>query len=142
MNSCEDLGEVEPPPFLEQRIMSRIREEAGQKKGLLRRLFYPLHIKVPIQALASILIAVIGFYVYQTGEPEMKQIVSPTPLFTEREKGQVAADSPKAVTDPPIGAQDKQDPSGTLPKRNNDRLSPPRTKTAANKTGWRICLRS
>ena len=103
-----NLGEVEPPPFLEQRIMSRIREESGQKKGLLRRLFYPLHIKVPIQALASVLIAVIGFYVYQTGEPEMKQIVSPTPPFTEREKGQVAADSPKTVTGPPVGAQDKR----------------------------------
>ena len=109
-----DLGEVEPPPFFEQRIMSRIREEAGHKKGLLRRLFYPLHIKVPIQALASILIAVIGFYVYQTGEPEMKQIVSPTPPFTEHEKGQVAADSPKTVAVPPVGAQDKRAVAGNV----------------------------
>ena len=61
------LEEVEPPPFFEQRIMSRVREEAGRKQGILRRLFYPLHIKVPIQALATILVAVLAFYVYQTG---------------------------------------------------------------------------
>ncbi|MCX5818881.1 MAG: DUF2275 domain-containing protein, partial [Deltaproteobacteria bacterium] len=63
----QGLGEVEPPPFFEQRIMSRVREEAGQKQGILRRLFYPLHIKVPIQALATLLVAVLAIYVYQTG---------------------------------------------------------------------------
>jgi hypothetical protein len=120
-----DLGEVEPPAFLEQRIMSRIREESGQKKGLLRRLFYPLHIKVPIQALASVLIAVIGFYVYQTGEPEMKQIVSPTPPFTEREKGQVPADSHKTVTSPPVGAQDRQVSVGSASEKKQRPLAVP-----------------
>jgi predicted anti-sigma-YlaC factor YlaD len=120
-----NLGEVEPPAFLEQRIMSRIREESGQKKGLLRRLFYPLHIKVPIQALASVLIAVIGFYVYQTGEPEMKQIVSPAPPFTEREKGGVAADSPKTVTGPSVGAQDKQVSVGSASEKKQQPLAVP-----------------
>lgn len=112
-----NLGEMEPPPFFEQRIMSRIREEAYQKKGILRRLFYPLHIKVPIQALASVLIAVVGFYIYQTGEPEMKQVVSPSPPFTEREMSQVAADSPKTVTGPPVGAQDKRAPVGSASEK-------------------------
>ncbi len=69
----QGLEEVEPPPFFEQRIMSRVREEAGQKQGILRKLFYPLHIKIPIQALATLLVAVLAFYVYQKGEPEMKQ---------------------------------------------------------------------
>ena len=92
------LGEVEPPPFFEQRIMARVREEAGRKQGILRRLFYPLHIKVPIQALATILIAVLGFYVYQQGDPEMKQIV-PLPMpRTEIGGGQGTAASPQAPT--------------------------------------------
>jgi hypothetical protein len=73
------LGEVETPPFFEQRIMSRLREGAGRKQGILRRLFYPLYIKIPIQALATLLVTVLAFYVYQGGEPEMKQI-APLPI--------------------------------------------------------------
>ena len=48
------LGELEPPPFFEERIMSRVREEAGQKQGILRKFFFPLHIKIPIQTLATL----------------------------------------------------------------------------------------
>src|SRR5512139_1944738 len=47
------LPEVEPPPFFEQRIMARVREEARRKKGVLRMLFFPLPIKIPIQAMAT-----------------------------------------------------------------------------------------
>lgn len=91
----KNLEEVEAPPFFEQRIMSRVREEAKQKQGFLWKFFYPLHIKVPIQVLATLLIAVLAFHVYRQGEPETKQI-APFPLpLTELGRGQVTATSPR-----------------------------------------------
>ena len=129
------LGEVEPPPFFEQRIMSRVREEAGRKQGILRRLFYPLHIKVPIQALAMLLVAVLAFYVYQTGEPEMKQM-APLPIpLTELGKGQVTAESPKTLAAPSAVTPVKRAPAGDLPEKNQQRFVAPRSKTVGKRKG-------
>jgi hypothetical protein len=119
------LGEVEPPPFFEQRIMSRVREEAGQKRGILRKFFYPLRIKIPIQALATLLIAVLVFYVYQKSEPEMKQM-APLPIpLTELGKGQVTAESPKAPAVPSAVTPAKRAPAGDLPEKNRQRFVVP-----------------
>ncbi|NTW17795.1 MAG: DUF2275 domain-containing protein, partial [Syntrophaceae bacterium] len=49
----QNIEEVEPPPFFEQRIMAAIREEKKQKQSVWRKLFFPLHIKIPIQALST-----------------------------------------------------------------------------------------
>jgi hypothetical protein len=119
------LGEVEPPPFFEQRIMARVREEAGRKQGILRRLFYPPHIKVPIQALATILIAVLGFYVYQQGDPEMKQIV-PLPMpRTEIGGDQGKAASPQAPTDSSAVAPGQRSPALDFPDVNRQQFAAP-----------------
>ena len=79
----KSLEEVEPPPWLKTRVMARVREEAGQKEGIFRKLFYPLHVKVPIQALATVLIAVVAWNVYKTGEPEFRQM-APPPVAVKR----------------------------------------------------------
>jgi len=119
------LGEVEPPPFFEQRIMARVREEAGQKKGILRKFFYPLHIKVPIQALATILVAVLAFYVYQKNEPEMKHLTPfPIPL-NEPEKGQIAAKSPKILPAPSAVTVARRAPAGDLPDKKQEQFAAP-----------------
>jgi anti-sigma factor RsiW len=116
------LDEVEPPPFFEQRIMSQVREVAGKKQSLLRRLFYPLHVKVPIQALATLLIAVLGFTVYQQGGPEMKQM-APLPLpVMEAGKSQGAAGSPAA---PSIAKPARQTPAAASAARERPRLAAP-----------------
>lgn len=119
------LGEVEPPPFFEQRIMSRVREEAGRKQGILRRLFYPLHIKVPIQALATLLVAVLAFYVYQTGDPEMKRM-APLPIpLTELGKSRTTAESPETFASPSTVAPVKPAPAGDLPEKDRQRFAAP-----------------
>ena len=121
------LGEVEPPPFFEQRIMARVTEEAGKKQGILRRLFYPLHIKVPIQALATLLIAVLTIYVYQSGEPEMKAMVPlPIPL-TDPGKGRVTAEAPRTLPSPSAVTPVKQTPpgGGDLPEEKQQRFVTP-----------------
>jgi anti-sigma factor RsiW len=65
-----ELEEAEPPPWLKQRIMARVREERERREGFLRRLFYPLHIKIPATALATVLVAVFAVYVFRAVEPE------------------------------------------------------------------------
>jgi hypothetical protein len=69
-----NLDEVEPPPWMARKIMTKIRSEAEPepKKGIFRRLFYPLPIKLPIQAAAVFLIAVSVFYIYNTMQPDLK----------------------------------------------------------------------
>lgn len=99
-----NLEAVEPPPFFEEKIMARVREEAGRKRGLLRRLFYPLHIRIPIQAMAMVLIAVAAVYVFQTGGPEMQRTVPlPAPADISG-KGAVTAEPAKAPAHAPAAA--------------------------------------
>ena len=72
------LEEVEPPAWMTQRVMSRIRAEEAAKKGLFRRLFYPLHVKIPIEAVATVLIAVAALYVFRSVEPKMSAVQAPS----------------------------------------------------------------
>jgi hypothetical protein len=105
----QGLAEVEPPPFFEERIMSRVREEAGRKQGILRRLFYPLHIKIPVQVLATLVVAVLAYNVYQQGDPEMKRMAALPPPLTEQGKDRVetglsGSPAPSAAATPLRGA--------------------------------------
>ena len=62
------IEEIEPPAWMTQKIMAKVRAEA-EKKGLFQRIFYPLTIKLPIQAVAVVFLAVTGFYIYQNIHP-------------------------------------------------------------------------
>ncbi len=84
----KNLEEVEPPPWLKTRVMARVREEAQRKESIFRKLFYPIHIKVPVQALATVLIAVVAWNVYKTGEPEFRQLAPPPAAVKEATKAQ------------------------------------------------------
>jgi hypothetical protein len=64
------LKEVEPPPGFAFRVMSEIREREAARKSLLERLFRPFSVKIPIHAVATLLIVVAALYVYRTTEPE------------------------------------------------------------------------
>ncbi|OPX95695.1 MAG: hypothetical protein A4E58_02010 [Syntrophorhabdus sp. PtaB.Bin006] len=73
----QSLEDVEPPPWLTRKIMTAVREEAEQRTGFFRKLFYPLRIKIPIQAFATVLVAVLGVYVYKATGPEIKTVQAP-----------------------------------------------------------------
>jgi hypothetical protein len=96
----KNLKEVEPPPWMKQKIMAQVREEAGQKKGILQKLFFPLHIKVPLEAFATVLIAVIAVYVFKAVEPQMKglQVPSPREPVIARQGAPYPAKTPAAET--------------------------------------------
>jgi len=118
------LGEVEPPPFFEERIMSRVRQEVGEKRGFLRKLFYPLHIKIPIQALATVVVAVLAVHLYQQGEPEMKR-VSPLPVPLTESAREPAAAEPPRVAPAPKAAAPARPPAGDILGSTGQRFAAP-----------------
>lgn len=73
------MDEVDPPPWLTERIMSQIREKEERKEGFFRKLFFPLHIKLPVQALATVFVAVLCVYVYRSTVPETGNFERPLP---------------------------------------------------------------
>jgi hypothetical protein len=91
MEYIKNLEEVEPPPWLTQKVMARIRSEAGPAKGVIQRLFYPLHVKLPIEVAATIAIAVTTIYIFRTIQPtgsfgpEVKLAKSPTEVASKTE---------------------------------------------------------
>jgi len=93
-----DLEEVSPPPRLKSQIMARVRKEADGKRGILRKFFFPLYIKIPVQAFAVVVISVFAFYLYRqdVSQVRIKGIpLPPVPIFeTVREP----ASPPSRVT--------------------------------------------
>ncbi|MBN1663051.1 MAG: DUF2275 domain-containing protein [Deltaproteobacteria bacterium] len=125
-----DLPELEPPPFFEQRIMARVRQEAAQKKGLWQKIFYPLHIKIPVQAMATVLIAALAFYVYQGGDPQIKQI-TPLPMESKElktgEKTEAMEDALKA---PQVKSPASRGPDSDTARKAQPPYAPPPPATA------------
>jgi hypothetical protein len=98
------MGEEEPPPWLTQRIMARIREEAAQEKGFLRRFFPPMRWKLPLEAAALVFLSVTVYMVYRSVSPEVKIAVPPVAEI-QREG---APQAPPAVTP---GSETEQPPA-------------------------------
>ncbi len=73
------LEEVETPNWFTEKIISKVREETEQKKGMLERLFFPLHIRLPIGALAAIFLVVVSIFIYKAYQPEPDRIRSTQP---------------------------------------------------------------
>ncbi len=80
----KNLEEVEPPQWMAQKIMAKIRSEAPAKKGILQKLFYPVHIKLPAGAVATIAIAVTAIYIFESMQPEVKVSKAPVELTEEQ----------------------------------------------------------
>jgi hypothetical protein len=80
----KNLHEVEPPAWLTQKVMAKVREEAKAERGIWRKLFHPLHIKLPLEAAAAVLIAVAALYLYHMNGGEFK-ITGRQPLQVEEQ---------------------------------------------------------
>lgn len=85
MEYIKNLEGVEPPPWLTQKVMARIRSEAVSEKGIIQRLFYPLHIKLPIEIAATVAIAITTIYIFRTIQPEVKFAKAPSETVAEKE---------------------------------------------------------
>jgi hypothetical protein len=78
------LDKAEPPPWLTDKIMTRVREEAEGRRGIFERLFHPFHIKIPLEVFATCLVAVFSFYLYKTVGPD-------TATFPESQRPPIVA---------------------------------------------------
>ncbi|HTP05994.1 MAG TPA: DUF2275 domain-containing protein [Nitrospirota bacterium] len=95
------LEEVEPPAWMMQKTMAKVRAEAEQKHGFLDRLFLPFHVKLPIQAVAALFLAVAAFYIYRNVQTTAKFEEIPTQQFSPENKAAVHAPKglePSSVT--------------------------------------------
>src|SRR5215467_2576719 len=66
---------VEPPLGFTNRVMSRVRE-AAHPRSLWEWLFLPLRIKIPLQATAVVLIALLAGYIYQNEPLQHEPLVT------------------------------------------------------------------
>jgi len=95
-----NLGEVEPPPWLKQQIMTRVREVHGQNESLWKKFFFPLHIKIPVQAFAVIVVTVLAIYIYRLDEPQIRMRgfpLPPTPAYEVKKEQAVPETRPSRL---------------------------------------------
>ncbi len=92
------IEEIEPPDWMTRKIMATVRAEAKGQKEFFHRIFFPLHVKLPVQVIAVLFLAITAYTINQNIQrtPELSE----TPL-------QGSAVTSKS---PPIGTnQDRTD---------------------------------
>ena len=74
----KSLPEVEPPPWLTAKIMARVKVVAEPRPALWKRLFLPLSVKLPLEAVALVFLCVTGYYLARTTAPQVPLTDTPT----------------------------------------------------------------
>lgn len=114
-----ETPELEPPPWLATRIMAQVREEAASRTGWFARLFLPLKIKLPLEALALVMICATAWYIVQEVERSQQRLQAPPAAEAPaaapaREADRVSeAEAPRAtvpVTPPSLAVAPKAEP--------------------------------
>ncbi|TAN43356.1 MAG: DUF2275 domain-containing protein [Nitrospirae bacterium] len=82
VSQLNELEELEPPAWLTQKVMARIRDEKTAQRGILSRFFGGLRMGIPVTAAATLLIAVTAVLIYREMEPQVGKTLSP--LATEQ----------------------------------------------------------
>lgn len=101
--------ELEPPSWLATRIMARVRETAAPRRSWYARLFQPLVVKLPLEALALVVVCVTAWYVVQDLERSRQLPSAPVPA-----EQTPSGATPKEVFVPP-GPESSTRPSTTPP---------------------------
>lgn len=103
----KSLPEVEPPPWLTARIMAHVRDEAEPQPSFWRRIFLPLRVKLPLEALALVFLCVTGYYLARTNAP-LVQLTAPIPANREETPFPApVSSSPEKKTPGPAAAPPK-----------------------------------
>ncbi|HYT54847.1 MAG TPA: DUF2275 domain-containing protein [Verrucomicrobiae bacterium] len=102
MQQVAGLPMVDPPLGFVQRVMAHVRD-IDKTPTLWERLFFPLRVKIPLQATAVVLVGALAIVLFQKEEPFNTQessergvatIASPTP---SEKKNEPSKDSPIVV---------------------------------------------
>jgi hypothetical protein len=94
--------------------MTRVRTEAElTKKGLWRKLFYPLYVKLPIEAAGVFLIALTALYVFKSMEPKIKTVMAPSEEtvseYTAKEKDSTPETETRKPSQAPAVTRSRKD---------------------------------
>ena len=90
VSALQSLKEIDVPAQLTASIQAGIEaRETSWWRNITSRLFFPLHIKLPLEAMALVLVALGAVYLYRS-TPEMAQAPQP-PVVTEALRGRGAA---------------------------------------------------
>jgi hypothetical protein len=73
----QGVEEIEPPAWMSGKIMAAVREDAERRRSLFRRLFFPLAVKIPLQTLVVLFVAVTAYYIYYQAHPVSKYAEAP-----------------------------------------------------------------
>lgn len=117
-----NLADIEPPAWLTQKIMAKIRSEAGKEKSIWQKLFYPLHIKLPVEAAVAVLLAVTTVYIFKTMQPEIKMAKAPVEEMTSR----MPLKETKSI-DKDLLSRKVDIASGKVPKASENQTAPAET---------------
>jgi len=117
-----NLGDIEPPAWMTQKIMTKIRSEAGKDKSIWQKLFYPLHIKLPVEAAVAVLLAVTTIYIFRTMQPEIKLAKAPVEEMTSRMPLKETKSTNKDMM-----SRKNDIVSGKVPKASQHQTAPPET---------------
>ena len=125
------LDEVEVPPSLSAAIQAGIRPRRGRWwREVASWLFFPIHVKLPIQAVALLLVSLGAVYFYRSA-PEFSQAPQP-PVTTE------SAPRSEAVSSTAAGRADRLDrPAPPVVAKKSDRLEPAAGQAPAEGPGAR-----
>lgn len=138
LQAMRETPELEPPPWLATRIMAQVREEAASRTGWFARLFLPLQIKLPLEALALVMICATVWYVVQDVErsqqrPQIPPAADAPAAAPAREADRVSeAETPHAtvpVTPPSLAVAPKAEPPSSAaqvrPEAQRTQAAPP-----------------
>ena len=101
------LPVVEPPVGFTTRVMAEVRE-AAHPASLWERLFFPLQIKVPLQATAVVLIAVLAAYIYQKEPLQRESRVTRQLESSPKKQGETDNLAPSVAQEPTALSKTKQ----------------------------------
>jgi len=106
MRLIHSTPQVDPPPWMTARIMARVLEHAPERRSWLQRIFFPLHVKVPLQVVALLVVCVSSYYLSRTVETDLGQQPQPGQVH-------IAPESAPAVAPPgePAGMKRQTPPA-------------------------------
>jgi len=74
IETLQGLDEIEPPAWLTAKVMKKVREGALPRNRWIERLFFPLHIKLPLEAFTTVLITVAAIFIFKHMGPELQKM--------------------------------------------------------------------
>lgn len=91
VSALQSMEEIEVPSRLTTAIEARVStRKHSWWQDVISRLFFPMHIKLPLEAAALVLIALGAVYLYRSS-PELAQAPRPLVATEEAPRGQIAA---------------------------------------------------